>query len=527
MQNPSQFKLLPIVILAVMLSACTTTPAQDTATPTRETGKPDVIVSGVELSWPELASAELCAPNDSQPEIKFCLLNDGTEIGSVPEDAYLMLPAGVAPGAAEAVLAGLPGYANLPEPLIVGGLSGVSAEIVAMSLTGSPPEEEEGFPDIAFLCIPTPQGCTHNLLLYNPPEPGGQSEGLWIGPPDLTGHSQVMGVIVEDKPGEDGSEGIVIVDSMPTGGEEGIVIVDSIPTGDEEGIVIVDSLPAEGELGIIVVDSMPIGDWKAQGIIVVDSMPGSGESAEGIIVVDSMPGEANISHVMGIVVEDKPAEAGSEGIIVVDTMPVEGEEGAIWTGMPAEGVEAAIWTGMPTGSENGIIVVDTMPVGEWSAAAGLPGFSLPFGFDPEGMMAMMGEGGFGPGPKILMKLNLSELGLPGQLAPGEEACILLQPQLIGGGGGEFPAESFFDVFVEIDAPEPSEEDAGEFERQRFPAATPPYAFCTPTPTPTSIPLPPTPTPTPRQVIQPTPTVRTGNPTSPPDRRAPTATPARR
>jgi hypothetical protein len=518
MSTPRLSKLLPLLIIGFMLFACTTTPEQETPTPTRETGEPNVIISGIQLRWPEWASAELCAPNDVKPEIKFCLLNDGTEMGIVPEEAYLMMPAGAAPGAAEALLDGLPGYANLPEPLIVGGLSGVSAEIVALSLTGSPPGKDEGFPDIAFLCIPTSQGCTQSLLLYDPPEPGGQSQGLWIGPPDLTGHSQVMGAIVEDKPGEDGSKGIIVVDSIPAEGEEAAIWT-GIPTEGMEAAIWT-GMPAGSENGIIIVDTMPVGDRSARGIIIVDTLPSPGQSAYGIIVFDTMPGGYNLSHVLGIIMENKPGEDGSEGIIVVDTMPDEGEEAAIWTGIPAEGMEAAIWTGMPAGGEEAAIWTG-MPVG--GAASGAPGFSLPFGFDPEGMSAMMGEGGFGPGSKILMKLNLSELGLPGQLAPGEEACILLQPQLIGGGGGEFPANSFFDVFVEIDVSGPSEDDTGEFVRQRFPAATPPYAFCTPTPTPTVITLPPTWTPTPREVIQPTPTTRTGLPTNTPVSRLPTPT----
>ncbi|MGD2058045.1 MAG: hypothetical protein PVI04_04885, partial [Anaerolineales bacterium] len=195
-----------------------------------------------------------------------------------------------------------------------------------------------------------------------------------------------------------------------------------------------------------------------------------------------------------------------------------------------DGGAVAIDLGGTDGGAQWIIIVDSTPAG--LSAESISGLSLPFGYNAEGMMTMMGESGFGPGPKLLTKLDLSELGLPGQLGPGEEACILLQAQLIGGAGGTFPADSYFDVFAEIDGSFPRDESSDAYETYRFPAATPPYAFCTPTSlpasTPTSTTPPPTSTPTPRLVIQPSATTRTGLPTNTPvSPSRPTATPGRR
>jgi hypothetical protein len=151
---------------------------------------------------------------------------------------------------------------------------------------------------------------------------------------------------------------------------------------------------------------------------------------------------------------------------------------------------------------------------------------MPFGFEMgEGMMAMMGKGGFGPGPTVFGRMDLNTLGFASELKPGLENCFNIGADLLGvtlpGGvngagtieteivelsmwisnssGGTGTADSFFDVFVE----------------------PPPYKFCTSTPSPvffTSTPSPvfftststPVNTSKPGQLPTATSTVRTGN-----------------
>jgi len=268
---------------------------------------------------------------------------------------------------------------------------------------------------------------------------------------------------------------------------------------------------------------MPGFDSGAQGIIIVNSMPGPGASAEGIIVVNGIPGFDNISQVMGIIMEDKPGDdGGSQGIIVVDSMPGpdSGAQGIIVVdSMPGSG-----------GSSQGIIIVNSMP-GENGIAQ--PG--LPFGFDMgEGMTAMMGEGGFGPGPYLVGKLELTKFGFPAELGPGEKSCIQItlfpsQGENLVGPDPYYPADSFFDVFFELDTTKPQRADSASSELMVVQVPLPSLLLCTPIPSvllPTATPTrPPTGPPTNTPYVRPTntPYVR---PTNTPGRPAPTPTTGR-
>ena len=274
-----------------------------------------------------------------------------------------------------------------------------------------------------------------------------------------------------------------------------------------------------GAEGIIVIDSMPGAYNGAQGIIIVDSMPGPGGSAEGIIIVNNIPGADDASQVMGIIMEDKPGEDGaSQGIVVVDTVPGPGggSEGLIWGGL----------TGLD-GSAEGIIIVNTMP-GPASGAEGIGWGSMPFGFDMEGMMAMMGDGGFGPGPYLFGRLELAAFGFPAVLNAGEESCIQvallpIQGETLGGPDPGFPADSFFDIFFEIDPKKPQSVDSSSTAVKVVQIPIPSLPLCTPTPSPIIY----TATPTRPPAGPPTNTPVYIRPTSTPSSRfVPTPTPGR-
>jgi len=224
---------------------------------------------------------------------------------------------------------------------------------------------------------------------------------------------------------------------------------------------------------------------------------------------------------MGIIMEDKPGEDGSKGIIIVDTMPG------------------------PDSGAQGIIIVDTMPgvdggtqgliIGSMPGEDGISQPGLPFGFEMgEGMTAMMGEGGFGPGPYLVGKLELTKLGFPAELGPGEESCVQValapnQGETPVGSDPYFPADSFFDVFFEIESNKPQNADSTSTAVKVVQIQIPSLLLCTPIPSvllPTATPTrPPTGPPTNTPYVRPTntPYVR---PTNTPGRPAPTPTTGR-
>jgi hypothetical protein len=170
--------------------------------------------------------------------------------------------------------------------------------------------------------------------------------------------------------------------------------------------------------------------------------------------------------------EDKPGEDGSKGIIVVDSMPGvdSGAQGIIDDNMP-----------------QGIIVVDSMPGVDSGAQGIIIVHGMPSGFEMgEGMTAMMGEGGFGPGPYLVGKLELAKFGFPAELGPGEESCIQValspnQSEPLEGPDPYYPADSYFDVFFELDTTEPQSENTATTAVKVVQVQVPSILQCTPIP----------------------------------------------
>ena len=219
--------------------------------------------------------------------------------------------------------------------------------------------------------------------------------------------------------------------------------------------------------------------------------------------------------------EDKPGGDGAADSIVLQNLPApESTKGAVWTGI--------VWGGMPASDPDteGMILIGGMPSLSAKSAiwTGLPaGFGL-----PEGMMPMMGDAGFGPHPLAYGTIALHESGLPNFLESGEESCFQVSLGTYfevppGSATSGFPADSFFDVFVEVTVGLPQAGASSELDTMIVPVPKPDFVLCTPVPEiATLIPevAAPTSTPTPR-VIPPTPTTRTGLPTATPGRVAPT------
>jgi len=173
------------------------------------------------------------------------------------------------------------------------------------------------------------------------------------------------------------------------------------------------------------------------------------------------------------------------------------------------------------------IIIGSMP-----GADGASQLGMPFGFEMgEGMTAMMGEGGFGPGPYLVGKLELANFGFPAELGPGEESCIQValtpsQGETLAGPDPYYPADSFFDVFFEIETNKAQNADSTSAAVKVVQIQIPSLLLCTPIP---SVLLP-TMTPTRPPAVPPTntPYVRPTNtpyvrPTNTPGRPAPTPT----
>ena len=542
--------IIPLLILPLILSACTSTP-QATSTPTYGPALegpvyPAKLVEVVEseIVWMGLPADEPCYPAAPTPILKICLKNQGEQAAS-PESAAVALPALLAQDALEQVMGSLPGgYWLPPFPISLTGIPGIigdSEGIIIVNTTPGPDSPAAGI--IIVNSIPAESNVASVfIVLQNMPTPL-TAEGIIVidskeGAQALTGgitlqfeilaassagdgpslgFAQVAADITQDHYNVNGQitsmlefttlENIAHMEGGIKWGGLVSIIEDnygaSSPLVEQIEFIIEDNSPnpAVGQAAIVW-GGLPA---DAAGIIIVDSMPSPNSEAEGIIIVNSK----DISQVMGIIMEDKPGvDEGSEGIIVIDSMPV---------GSPAQGVgwNALVWSGMPDseqGSE-GIIVVDSKPAlgsnNQWT------GFPIGFGL-PEGMTPMMGQGGFGPWPMAFGLIPLKEMGLT--IPSGETNCleiplISLLPLLPGYGGGTFHIDSFFDVYTELTVGLP---EAGEGDLLVSRIDPPTHAICTPTPgAEPYIPVLPHSTPTP--------TPRTGLPTKTPSRWT-TATP---
>jgi hypothetical protein len=168
------------------------------------------------------------------------------------------------------------------------------------------------------------------------------------------------------------------------------------------------------------------------------------------------------------------------------------------------------------GSTQGIII------GSMPGEDGISQPGLPFGFGMgEGMTAMMGEGGFGPGPYLVGKLELAKFGFPAELGPGEESCIQValapsQGEILGVPDSNFPADSFFDIFFELVINKPQSVDTASTAVKVVQIQIPSLLLCTPIPSvllPTVTPTrPPTGPPTNTPYVRPSSTPRRPAPT---------------
>ena len=541
---------LPLLILPLIISACTSTP-QATSTPTygpvlEGPVYPAKLVELVEseIVWMGLPANEPCYPAAPTPILKICLKNQGEQTAS-PEFAAVALPALMAQDALEQVMGSLPGGDWLPPyPLTLTGIPGVIGDSEGIIIVNSSPGPDSPAAGIIIVnSIPAESNAASVfIVIQNMPTPL-TAEGIIVidskegaqaltgeitlqfeiqaassanGSPSL-GFAEVAADITQDHYNVNGQitsmleftplESIAQMEGGIKWGGLVAIIEDnygaSSPLVEQIEFIIEDNIPnpANGQAAIVW-GGLPA---DAAGIIIIDSFPSPNSEAEGIVIVNTK----DISQVMGIIMEDKPGDdQGSEGIIIVNNMPA---------GSPVQGVdwESLAWSGMPDseqGSE-GILIIDSKPaLGSNNQWTGLPiGFGL-----PEGMTPMMGQGGFGPWPMAFGVIPLQEMGLT--IPGGETNCleiplISLIPQQPGYGGGTFHIDSFFDVFTELTVDIPEEGEGSAVVSRIDPPA---HAICTPTPGAAPfIPVLPTSTPTP--------TPRTGLPTKTPSRFT-TATP---
>jgi hypothetical protein len=541
-----------ILTLVLVLSFAACAPKQDSILPTEkpEVLQANLVISSAEVEWSELIPPDPCTGKLPSPVLHLCVQNQGNQTASL-EYAYLAMPAEFAPAVQANILNSLPGGNWKPAEFIpIDGLPGADSStqgIIIVNTMPGPDSEPEGI--IIINNLPGAFSGAEGIIIVNTmPGPSNNGEGIII-VNNLPGDeaSQVMGIIMEDKPGEDGSsEGIVIVNvgippgitpppddsivwgGIVWGGLEGL-------TGDIEGLIpLLRPPPDDSSEGIVwgglTWGDMPAVEGVAQGIVIVNTMPGPDSGAEGIIVVNGLPGFPDINQVMGIIMEDKPGEDGSsEGIVIVNVGIPPGikpppDDGIVWGGI--------VWGGLSgeDGSSKGIIIVDSLPA-SISGAESAVWTGMPFGFEMgEGMMAMMGEGGFGPGPYLLGKLELSKLGFPAELGAGEESCnqaslLPIGSENLGGPNSSPPADSFFEVFVEIENKQPKNVSSASTAITVVQVPYPSLPFCTPasseilpTATPTRSPSgPPTNTP----YARPTNTPVYVRPTSTPKRVVPT------
>lgn len=495
-------RLTTLILIFSLLAALVSCNAKEepatSATPTPlalESGNPDVVISSLEIGWPEPVPPDPCYVESPAPEINLCLVNQGGGAGS-PEVAYLAVPAALVPGGAEALLGTIPG--------------GTWSAPYGLSLTNFPGSD---------------LGAEGIVIVNNNPAPDATAAGIII-VDSLEGQEAI--IVIDSIPQPGTLQGIIVIDSHP--GEDssnvGLVTVNladgEIPSGEISGVEWMEPLedpqqmaegvvwgglvlgadsefigstphampvyspasddesesPANESLGAIIWGGMPEG---ADGIIVVDSLPGSEEGAHGIVIVNNK----DISQVMGIIMEDMPADdSGQAGIVIVNNKPAEFHEpGLSWN--------AAIWPGQAqgdTGSE-GIIVIDSMPVGVASLSASM-NFGFPEGFSlPEGMTAMMGDSPFGLLPILFGTLDLHQQTFPVALEPGAEVCMKLS---LGGGlpvpqapESISPGDSYFDVTTELTIAIPGSSEGVDLIRQVVQPPSLTYARCTPIPGPTA------------------------------------------
>ena len=493
MNSISRALLVLIIVISTFATACapSSQPATSTETPglASPPDQPDISISSLEMTWPEPHPPEPCHEALPAPTLSLCIQNNGN--GKVQtEMLVLSLPGDRVPGAEAAVLGTLPG--------------GDWGAPVPLSLTGIP-----GFD----------QGAEGIIIINTNPAPDSAAEGIIIintMPGDPEGAAGI--IIVNSFPNPTTAEGIIIVNSKP--GESSQVGATTLnfpegipglntpaadmgssgpPAGNLQGVLWFEPLSdiqqmAEGIIwGGLISNKYPESavdtgaesavwtgiEWQpppddnkeaavwtgivwgdkpaefigADGIIIVNSLPGSDESTEGIIIVNSK----DTSLVMGVIVEDKPGgDDGRAGIIIINTnpAPASGVEGIVWGGI--------VWRGtQSTEGASQSIIVQNMPGGAFTSQFGLPdGFGM-----PEGMMAMMGQGGQGPGSLAYASVPLQALGVPSALESGQEACVeitldqfeLLSPQLPPSSSAG-STDSLFDVFVEVTG---SSESQGE------------------------------------------------------------------
>lgn len=532
---------IPLTILLLILSACTPS-SQSAPTDTSDPETPPQLTNSVELvesqiSWTDLSEGNSCYISPPTASLKICAKNLGEESVS-PQSAAVSLPAFLDRSAFHQVLGSMPGGEWLPPyPISLTGIPGVEEGADGTIIISSNPAPDAPASGIIIVTsIPATSDVSSALIvIQSMPDPlsaegiaivntkestqaltGGISLDFKITPTsqhssvpslgfaevaaDITqDHYEVNGKVASFKPSPDDNLSGIIWGGLVANADD-LALID-----DNSEALIDDNKPA------ISWGSMPSG---AVGVIIVDVIPSPGYGAEGIIIILGK----DFSHVMGPIVIDMPADGSSQGIISIDSLPASPTSGVAWTGLawnPRPGTE---------GSSQGI-VIQKMPS---SSLASLLADPDVFGL-PEGMVPMMGEGGFGPGPMAFGTIALQHQGLGFHIPAGETDCLEISlntmlPQLLDS-GGQYSFDSFFDVYVNN-----SFGTLGMMEKVIIISAlTPLGENCTPEPitpvspdvitvTPTSGGPSPTPTPTPR----------TGLPTvTPASRPSPTPTVERR
>ena len=525
-----------LIISCLLLSACQPTtsspPPTDTAPASSESFSLEV-----ELLWP--TSDEGCQASFPAPTLKLCLTEDGAQ------SALLTMPAALLPGLEQIMLGTLPGGSwSAPMAITLEGLADLDLSQAGIIIVNTNPAPDAAAAGI--IIVNTAEGKAGIIVVDSYPQPG-TAEGI---------------IIIEGSPAEVAQVGLVSL-QIP-GLEPGQLVGDQALGGHILSIEWLEPLESAQQLAEGIVwgglvagvtgdfinaspftaeiyfspppdDNVPPPDdnktaivWggmptDAAGIIIINNLPGPDQGAEGIIIVHGK----DISQVMGIIMEDKPAAGdGSDSIIIVNSKPAE-------FNTPGFNPNAVAWVGKHKSElgKAGIIIVDTKPA-EFLPAPGLNNFGFPEGFGlPENMMPFMNEGGYGPGPFAFLGLDLAIL----EPATNQENCYLVDLAEISGlttGGSGFTTDSFFDDFTNLTVGVHQEGADPTLITQVVPIPFPGYVFCTPEPgdlteEPGVDPAFPTAT-AEKSPLPPTATTRTGLPTTTPTpiQRLPTETPGR-
>jgi hypothetical protein len=505
--------------------------SQQSPSGTLESQGAELVITSAGISWPVEGDSSSCLSDLPIPTYKLCLTNQGKSVQQVPEISCLAVPGALLPAVQTGIQGSLPeGSLITAEAVLISGLPGAEGSKEGIIIVNNTPNPGSGAEGIIIVGGKPGDDLSETgiIIVNNFPGPDTQGEGIIIigGMAPGNDASKVVGIIMEDMPAGGGDEaGIVIVDSMPDPdlSAKGIIIINSIPVEGEgsEGIVIVDSMPGPetGAEGIIIIEGLPGPDTGTEGIIIINGLPGPDQAAEGIIIVHGIPALGNASQLMGVkVAEFLGADQGGKGMIVLESK-----------GASNQGGQAIVWGGMTADGETSHQLVLLNP-----GSAGLNQIGFPLGMEMgEGMTAMMGEGGFGPGPYLFGVIQMGAVGFPAELEPGEEVCVevALSPESSGMQTGEYDSKGRSTTYTEVSSLWtylPVNAEMNKVHKVESSIPNLPSLICTPEPSqPTATPTPDPHSPMPTQRPTLTPTIRTGNTQAPPTRRdTPTPTPSR-